>query len=337
MSVTTPNMNLIQPTINVDSGLTWEQSMNSNASILDNHNHTSGNGVQIPPAGLNINTALPFNNNQATGLQASVYSAQASLATLLATYVIGNDLYYNDGAGNVIRVTSGGAVNATSSGISSGTASAAFSAGVLVVNSGSNTPANIQGASILLGNNTTGSNYLTLSPPSAMASNISQTLPTIPGSKSYITMDSSGNMSTALPYAANKVISASSGVYSTASTSLTAVTNMSVSITTTGNPVMLYLQDDGSLSGNGSNVSVSSTNGILTYGNFAWFRGSTQLTQMQIVPQNSASGYPMPAGNLLFMDSPAAGTYTYTLKVKCSGSSTGIQVYYQNMVAYELK
>ena len=191
MSSTTPNMGLVQPTVGVDTGTTWENSVNNNSSVVDQHNHSSGNGVPISPSGLNINAALPMNNNPLQTLQAAVFTAQPSLATLTAVYVIGNDLYYNDGAGNIIQITAGGSVNATSSGISSGTASASFVAGVLVVNSAANTPANIQGASVLLGNNAANSKYLTLSPPAAMASNFALVLPAIPGSQSFLSIDTS--------------------------------------------------------------------------------------------------------------------------------------------------
>ena len=44
MSVLTPQMNLIQSTVNVDSGLTWELNLNASLSIIDGHNHTPGSG-----------------------------------------------------------------------------------------------------------------------------------------------------------------------------------------------------------------------------------------------------------------------------------------------------
>ena len=54
----TPNMNLPESIVNVDSGLTWEQNLNKSLTIIDGHNHTTGYGVPIPPAGLNINSDL---------------------------------------------------------------------------------------------------------------------------------------------------------------------------------------------------------------------------------------------------------------------------------------
>lgn len=195
MSTTSSNMNLVISTIGVDSGLLWEQNLNASLLTIDAHNHTPGSGVQIPSTGLDINADLPFGGFAATGLSSTVFTAQGSLATLSALYTIGNNLYFNDGVGNVIQMTLGGAVNATSSGITSGTASAAFVGSVLVVNADTNKPANIQVASVLLGNNVTSSNYLTLSPPNAMAGNYGLTLPSIPGATKIMSLDTSGNMS----------------------------------------------------------------------------------------------------------------------------------------------
>lgn len=216
MSTTTPNMSLVLPTIGVDSGLTWEQSINANSNLLDQHNHTPGYGAPIVSSSININTDFPFNNNNATLVRSINFQAQPSPisnpADIGCLYVSGVDLYYNDESGNQIQITSGGNVNATSSGISSGSATASFVSSVLVVNAAANTPADIQGASILLGNSgVTGSKYLTLSPPSAMAVNYSLTLPNLPGSTNIMALDAAGNMSA--PYSVdNSTIVISSNV-----------------------------------------------------------------------------------------------------------------------------
>jgi microcystin-dependent protein len=196
MAVLTPNMGLLQPTIAVDTGLTWEQDVNANSMVLDGHNHSPGNGVQIPPSGLNINGPLTFQNQQAIALQAAVFTEQASLSTINALFV-GTDgnLYFNDGASDPsIQITSGGRVNATSSGISSGTATASFVSSVLVVNAATNTPANIQAGSILIGNNISASNFVTLSAVDPLPSNYSLVLPEIPAATSFLTLDTSGNI-----------------------------------------------------------------------------------------------------------------------------------------------
>lgn len=197
-----PNMNLPIPIPGQTSGPQWAQDINASLTLIDQHNHTPGQGVQIPPAGLNINTNLSFSNNSATNLQASVYTPQGSYSTNYGVHVEGVDLYYVDGNGNDIKMTAGGTVNATSSGISSGTATASFVAGVLVVNSASNTPANIQAGSYLMGNNLASSKLLTLQPPNAMAANYSVTLPSLPASQSFMAVDTSGNMTGYAPVSA---------------------------------------------------------------------------------------------------------------------------------------
>lgn len=199
MAVQTPNMFLYQPVIAVDSGLTWEQNVNTNSAIIDGHNHSIGSGVQINPSGINLNADLPFNNNNAISLRSSRYLSQPSpialASDLLCSYFSGVDFYVNDGNGNQIQITSGGTVNATSSGISNGTASASFVSSVLVVDSAPNAPANIQAASFLMGNTgIVGSFYLTLSPPSSLVANYSLVLPSLPPQTNVMILDTSGNM-----------------------------------------------------------------------------------------------------------------------------------------------
>lgn len=191
-------MNLVESTIGVDSGLLWEQNLNASLDRIDQHNHTSGNGIKIPPSGLNINASLPMNNNPLISINSLVFSQQLSLATLNSLFV-GTDgnLYFNDGAGDPsIQITSAGAVNATSSGIVDGASTASFVSSVLVVDSAPNIPANIKGASLLLGNNVLASHYLTLSPPAAMASDFTLTFPSLPASEKVLALDSSGNFQT---------------------------------------------------------------------------------------------------------------------------------------------
>lgn len=196
MSVISPNMNLIISTIAVDSGLAWEQNLGASLVTIDQHNHTAGNGVQIPSTGLNINANLTFNNNQITNLAAALFTNQTSLATLNALYTVEGELWFNDPTG-AVQITAGGSVNATTSGISSGTATASFTGSgpyTLVVNSDTLTPANIQVASVVLGNNIASSHYVTLSPKSSLVASYNLVLPLVPASLSFLQLDSSGNI-----------------------------------------------------------------------------------------------------------------------------------------------
>lgn len=348
MSTITPNMNLIESTINVDSGLLWEQNLNASLTIIDGHNHAPGYGVQITPQGLNINANLPMNNNQLTGIQALVLSPQISLATLRAIYSIGADLYYNDANGNVIQITSGGTVNATSSGISSGSATASFVSSVLVVNAASNTPANIQGGSLLLGNNVAASKFLTLAPPNSMAANYSLTLPALPVATSFMQLDTSGNMTASVAVAngitrsnlaaVGQQVSSSSGTFVTTSSSMVDITNLTVTITTTGRPVMLIVQPDGSSSFNTFGVG-NSTNNSITLGGIQVVKDGTFISRYSLVVTPSASGgiaaqmvFPV-----MYLDTAGGGAGTYTYKIQGQVSPPGqLNAFHCVLVAYEL-
>jgi hypothetical protein len=127
--------------------------------------------------------------------------------------------------------------------------------------------------------------------------------------------------------AVGQQISSSSGSFSTTSASFTAVTNLSVTITTSGRPVMLMLQPDG----NTSNLAILDTFGS-GGPNYSFFRGSTQLGLQ------SAAAASAGVGNLVqpfLLDTPTAGTYTYTFKIQGNGSNSSSCSYYV-LVAYEL-
>ena len=128
---------------------------------------------------------------------------------LARLYESGVDLYYNDGSGNQVQITSGGMVNATSSGISGGTATAAFVANVLIVNQNTNTPGDIKCGSVFIGNNTVSSYYVEVSAPNALAGNYQLVLPAIPGSTLFLTLDTSGNIKTASNVSAAQIASGS--------------------------------------------------------------------------------------------------------------------------------
>lgn len=267
-------MSLPIPNVGVDPGPDWASNLNSSLTILDQHNHSPGSGVQINPTGININADLPFNGNNAITLRSVNLAIQpgplSGIADLGCLYVSGVDLWFNDENGNQIQMTSGGAVLATSSGITNGTASASFISSVLVVNAATNTPANIQAGSILLGNNVTNSKFLTLSPPNAMGANYGLVLPRIPAQKNIVSLDTSGNLvadvnvdgstlafnGTVLSVAPGGItraqeapigqqVSPSSGGFSTVSGTPVPVTNLVVSQSYTGRPVLMIVQPDG--------------------------------------------------------------------------------------------
>lgn len=202
MSTTTtlPNMNLEVPVVGSETGPQWATDINNCFNTLDQHDHSSGSGVQITPSGLNILTDLTFQNNSATNLKALVLTAQASFATKKSLYVIGNEVYFRDGTGAQVQITNGGSVNAGAgsiTGLPSGTASVTYSAvgQSYTFQSATLTPAYLDGASIRIRNLSASSKMVQLDPPAAMAADTTITLPTIPASTKIMTMDAAGAMS----------------------------------------------------------------------------------------------------------------------------------------------
>lgn len=365
MSNTTisPNMNLIVPTVGVDPGPDWANNLNADLSILDSHNHSPGFGVQIQPNGLNINSDLTFNANNAISLKTVRFSPQVSPipnsgSNVGCLYVSGNEIYYNDvSGGHQVQLTTNGSVNSGSgsiTGLPSGTASASFSAGTFVWQSATSTAANMDFGSAILRNSSANSKGLTLQPPAAMAADITETLPAIPGSTSFMQIDSSGNMSasiavsggiTASNIASGTITStqlgaASVGTTQLANTSVTKaklaalgqqvssgcgsfnaptsfgnVTNLSVAIATIGRPVWIGFISDGT-----NNARLTTTSGSLFV---RLLRDGTPFAQYQMTANNGAF-VSCPGSTIFAIDTGAnASTHTYTAQAQYTTVSSG--------------
>jgi microcystin-dependent protein len=198
-------MSLILPTVGQEPGPNWALDLNSSLSLVDQHNHASGSGVQITPAGINISVDLPFSGNNATGLKSARFDVQGSpLAGGLdigCIYVSGQDLYYNDTLGNQIQLTASGAINGTPGAIGNLVAPAAVTyvpANQTVIfesNQTNSTPASIDVGNIFLRNITPGSNYINIQPNAVLPSNYSLTLPSaLPSVNSVLVSDNIGNI-----------------------------------------------------------------------------------------------------------------------------------------------
>lgn len=113
-STLSPNMNLVVPTVSVDPAPDWANNINASLSIIDEHNHSSGEGVPVPSAGININADLTFNNYNATGLRTVRFqplsAAPSTGSDIGVAYELNGDLWYNDAAGDQIQITSGNSV-----------------------------------------------------------------------------------------------------------------------------------------------------------------------------------------------------------------------------------
>lgn len=133
--------------------------------------------------------------------------------------------------------------------------------------------------------------------------------------------------------AVGQQISSSSGSFQTTSTSYVDVTNLTVTITTTGRPVMLMVapadtSDDAYIgTTKASNQSIS---------DFQIVRDSTVVSRyaMRVAATGATSvNLNLPPSAIMYLDTPAAGTYTYKVQAKADGR---VDAYLCKLVAYEL-
>lgn len=210
MAVTnTPNMGLPIPGVGTEPGPNYGFEQNSAFTLLDQHDHSPGRGIQITPAGLNINTNLPIQGNSITQTNSVIFQAQGSPDTdLLSLYVAPglespapiNDLWFTDGVGNQIQLTSNGEVNATIASLPG--ESFAFGTFFWKQGAGSTTPANFDIGSVTIRPNVAATTFgVTLSPPAGITSQYTISLPLLPpliSSPGVLTIDNSGVMSSTI-------------------------------------------------------------------------------------------------------------------------------------------
>src|ERR1700677_4809844 len=130
---------------------------------------------------------------------------------------------------------------------------------------------------------------------------------------------------------ANYALSSSSGNFTTTSATFAAVTNLSVTLTTAGRPVMITLVPDGT-----SNVSVlgcsSGTGVVVTYG---IFNGVTNIGQGSFGTTGTTVASYAPGSSCAAIDTSVAGTYTWTFQVLIAGGNTA-NVQYFKLLAWEI-
>jgi hypothetical protein len=126
MPVTSPNMGLIVPTPETagvtgtgDAGPQYAVNVSNALNTIDAHDHSSGKGVLINPAGLNISADLPFQSNNATQIRAARFTSQATGLSLTGDFnelfVKLGDLWYINSGGTPVQVTSGAQVQSPGS------------------------------------------------------------------------------------------------------------------------------------------------------------------------------------------------------------------------------
>ena len=114
-TLTSPNMGIVVPVVLTDTGPDWATRIfNALFTTVDSHDHTSGKGVLITPAAMNINADLGFNSNDAIALRSVRFTQQgAPLAVgsdVGCCYDSQGELWYNDGSARQVQITQSGAV-----------------------------------------------------------------------------------------------------------------------------------------------------------------------------------------------------------------------------------
>lgn len=130
-------------------------------------------------------------------------------------------------------------------------------------------------------------------------------------------------------------VSSSCGSFSTTSGSLTDITNLSVTITTTGRPVFIGAQADGSSTAKWG-VADTADNDISATVTLKRDSTTIAVQEAKIISQATTTGsfqeLHLPASSIWHIDVPAAGTYVYKLQM------TSTEGFFSNakLVAYEL-
>ena len=175
-------MGLTLPLVSQTPGPEWASTINSDLSLIDSHNHTSGFGAPITTAALSIDADLDLNGFGLVGVNAltlSVPSVGPANASVYADSV--GDMYWKNSAGNPVQITSGSSVvgaNGTITGLVF-PATAVYLPGLETFRfqSDVNKPAAVDHGPLTLRRNATGSYGVQIQPASGIAANWTLTLP----------------------------------------------------------------------------------------------------------------------------------------------------------------
>jgi hypothetical protein len=202
----TPNMGLALPTVGITLGPTWASEVNAAFTVIDAHNHTTGNGVPIPTNGVSVNADFPFNSFNATLLRSTRYVNQGSplglAADLGCLYVSGGNLWYNNTAGQQVQITQGAGLDASTVGGFGGdygtsTASAFYTSATSTFTfwQAPNTSAFMDMGAIIIHPTNSSTTGVTVSASTSLSSSYNLIFPlALPASTKFLTVDNSGNI-----------------------------------------------------------------------------------------------------------------------------------------------
>jgi len=199
-------MGMLLPIVSTTIGPLYAYENNQAFAVIDGHEHSPGNGVPVPTAGISINADLPINSFNLSFIRSSRYASQVSPLALAAdirsVYVVGGDLYYNNGIGQQIQITAGAALNATTIGGIGGdyaTSSASLFytsfTSTFTFWSAVNIPAASDMGPLTIRTISLSPFGITINSPPALSADYSLTLPSsLPASTKILTLDNAGNI-----------------------------------------------------------------------------------------------------------------------------------------------
>lgn len=139
-----------------------------------------------------------------------------------------------------------------------------------------------------------------------------------------------GNVTQAKRAALGQQLSTACGGYSTTSATYVDVTNLSVTITTTGRPVFIGLiADDAATS---SYLGTGTAAGAASVSRFAILEGATTIAITELAGDDLTA---IPVSSFSTIRVPSAGTYTYKVQAKLVGVGSAV-VNNAKLIAYEL-
>lgn len=110
-------MSLVTPTEGASED-TWDTLLNAAFDLVDAHDHSSGKGVRVPIAGINVNADLAMGGFAVSGARALDFTAVAtsavsSYAGALFMNSADNELYWRTSGGSNVQLTSGTSLNSS--------------------------------------------------------------------------------------------------------------------------------------------------------------------------------------------------------------------------------
>ena len=104
---------IAKPGVGTTVGPTWATDLNTTIDAVDNHDHSTNKGIRITPAAINVNADVEFNQNSATEVKNLIFDSSVTAATTsYSVYQASGNLYWRNGSGTQVQITTGSTVNA---------------------------------------------------------------------------------------------------------------------------------------------------------------------------------------------------------------------------------